>query len=91
MNKYILFYCFFVSGCFATSSQMIGPDGKLMWHIECKNTIANCFEEASEVCDNGAYQIIASDSKTSGAIMTNNSVFVVNQRELFIRCTKKSK
>jgi hypothetical protein len=52
-----------LSAC-ASSTPVMGPNGKQAFAIECGSAISTCYEEAANTCPNG-YNIIDKDSSSS--------------------------
>ena len=64
----LLPFLFLVSCAGPSSSEFMMPDGSVAAKIDCVSNKSECFQQASEVCNGGTYQVINSWSNAGGSL-----------------------
>lgn len=76
-----------LSGC-VTTQQFSGPNGKQAFLVTCNGTMrsmADCYNEASEICS-GLYYVLDSSERDSGFYKVGYSVQQGVKRSLTFQC-----
>lgn len=72
-----------LAGC-ATASKVALPGGGDGFAIKCPDA-AQCYNKAAEVCAPGVYEIAATNSQSTGAVI-NGTGSIGTQTTLIVRC-----
>lgn len=96
-RTFLFLVCLLCAGGCATAKQITGPSGETIYSIDCSGIYANigtCLEKAGSLCGGAGYELLVANGANLGSTISPSPYGYfsspVIQREIIIRCKKKS-